>query len=232
MIDIRYHGAVVAFDLDDTLLRERDFCRSGFRHIIRRFLPEQEGKELFDEMNEALVNCGNPFNVFAERLYTPHLHGDDREKWVREIIEEYRDHRPEHLSFAEGASTLLDGLKKRGIKMALVTDGRSNTQRRKIEAMGLSEYMADDCIYISEEMGEDKLSPKSFIEIVRKFPEAREFYYIGNNERKDFMQPNLLGWNTIKVRRHPDDVHPDYVNPDPIGRPGTVVASLDEIKIE
>lgn len=228
MTDIYYHGPVVAFDLDDTLFPEREFCRSGFRHILQP-LPEERRKEIYSVMCKALESRENPFEPYADQLYNPVIHGADREAWLKSIIDEYRNHTPETLALEPDAAELLTTLKERGIRMALVTDGRSNTQRRKIDALCIKEFIPDENIYISEEIGEDKLSPKSFVEIVRKYPEASSFYYVGNNERKDFIQPNLLGWTTIKVSPRRDAVHPDFDNPEPIGKPHHVIDNFMQL---
>ena len=103
--------------------------------------------------------------------------------------------------------------------MALVTDGRSNTQRSKIKALKLDKYIPADNIYISEEQNADKTQPDSFQSIVRKYPEAKRFIYIGDNERKDFIMPNLLGWKTIKVVWNQDNVHPEYETTDILQAP-------------
>lgn len=228
MSDIYYHGPVVAFDLDDTLFPEREFCRSGFRHILQRVVEESR-EDIYKKMCKALKSRENPFEPYADHIYNPILHGADRESWLKSVIEEYRNHIPEALTLEPDAEELLHKLKESGVKMALVTDGRSNTQRRKIDALGLKQFIPEENLYISEEVGEDKLNPRSFGDIVRKYPEARAFYYVGNNEKKDFLQPNLLGWTTIKVSPRHDAVHPDYINPDPIGRPTYVVDDIREV---
>ncbi len=47
--DIYYHGPVVVFDLDDTLIRERDFCRSGFK-AIAGYLIDKYGEKRFEHL--------------------------------------------------------------------------------------------------------------------------------------------------------------------------------------
>ena len=189
----------MVFDLDDTLMRERDFCRSGFRAIerdlCRRFGPGYLGVAL--RMNSRLIRRENYFALLEEILQND----------VKEYLELYRTHRPERLDFAPGGRELLDALKEKGVVMALVTDGRSLTQRRKIEALGLDEYIPGYNIYISEERGADKTNPASFRDIVRRYPEARRFIYIGDNLRKDFIIPTLLGWETVLISRNSDNVH-------------------------
>lgn len=206
MADINYHGAVVVFDLDDTLFRERDFCRSGFRFLCnlhRETLSPYETEALLRKMDAELINRKNPFSPYEDTFNNKGLVGFD----IKKEIEIYRNHLPEMLEYSEGVEDVLKNLSSRGIRMALVTDGRSGTQRRKIEALGLDRFIAPDLILISEETGFDKHSRNNFAAVVRAFPEARSFFYIGDNPEKDFYQPNLMGWTTVQAPSHPDNVH-------------------------
>lgn len=227
--DFNYHGPVVAFDLDDTLFRERDFCRSGFRFLCNpeKYLVEgietypsgDKLNQLVSEMDEALCKRENPFVPFEE-FFTSLMSGETKESFdIKKHIEAYRNHKPENLDFAEGAEQVLKNLSDRGVAIALITDGRSGTQRRKIEALGLNRYIAPELIFISEETGFDKYSRQSFAQVVRKLPESRGFYYIGDNPLKDFNQANLMGWTTFQVPYHPDNVHPQCEPPSPLHSP-------------
>lgn len=230
MIDINYHGPVLVFDLDDTLFRERDYCRSGFRHILKNAEKTLEAvpDSLFEEMNDALTARLNPFDVY-ERTLKP-LYEAKGEEWkLDRHIALYRSHLPE-ISLVDGARELLDSLQAAGIKTGIVTDGRSLSQRNKIKALGLDVYMPDCNILISEETGCDKTSPEPFSHFVRQYPEARQFIYIGDNPAKDFFNPNLLGWTTVMVARHPDNVHPQALPDDSIYHPQITVESLRDIK--
>lgn len=226
--DFNYHGPVVVFDLDDTLMREREYVRSGFRLIeqdlIGRYGAAMLGVAL--RMNSRLIRRENYFDLLEEILTRFHRkHSGDStiaaaeaEKMAKDEVDRlvalYRNHQPESLSFAKGAEDVLRELQGRGVAMALVTDGRSATQRAKIRALGLESMIPLQNIYISEEKGVDKTAPDSFQEIVRSYPEAKGFIYVGDNEEKDFLMPNLLGWKTCKVSRNYDNVHAQAGNDD------------------
>lgn len=207
MADFNYHGEVVVYDLDDTLFRERDFCRSGFRFLeteIRKLVGEcPEG--LASKMNDRLIRRENPFEVF-ESLCRP-LIEETRIEWdLQKFISLYRSHYPDIQPIPEVMNQLIEQ-SERGIVTGIITDGRSITQRNKIKALGLDRYVAPQNILISEETGFDKTHPEPFIQFVRNYPEARKFTYIGDNPKKDFHHPRLLGWDTVCVPPHPDNVH-------------------------
>lgn len=213
---------VVVFDLDDTLFRERDFCRGGFRYLIDKYgWPVS----LFQEMDEELTNRRNPFNPLEKYLSENFPVAYD----IKDLVKEYRCHRPERLQTAPGMREVLAELKSRGVRLALITDGRSITQRNKIAALGLEEFFSPENIYISEETGFDKLSDHSFRMIQKGFPDAAAYYYVGDNQQKDFVVANGMGWITLKVPYNSDNVHPDIEHVDSDYSPKINLADNKEI---
>lgn len=236
MSEITYHGPVVAFDLDDTLFRERDYCRSGFRflcdpdrHMVsgaQPYPPKGELDSLYVRMDRELTARRNPFIPFEE-FFRPLVERNGEEWNLQAHIDTYRSHTPS-LTLDENVSETLESLATRGIRMALITDGRSLTQRRKIEALGLEKYFAPEMILISGETGHEKTDSKEmFARVVRHYPEAKSFQYVGNNPRKDFYFPNLMGWTTFQVPPHPDDVHPDIEPPTPLHAASVKLKNFD-----
>lgn len=237
-MDINYHGKVVAFDLDDTLLQERDFCRSGFvflcdparyRVVKTSSYPDSQTlQKLTKEMDEALTRRESPFTPF-ENIFKP-LALQAGEAWnLQDHITAYRNHRPDSLSFKPGILPVLKTLKDAGVRMALITDGRSITQRRKIETLGLEEFIPQELIFISEEQGATKESKQMFADVVRFFPEASGFFYVGDNLEKDFYHPNLLGWTTARVPYNSDNVHPDNEAPSPLHAPKIQLETIEQL---
>lgn len=228
MADISYHGPVVAFDLDDTLFRERDFCRSGFQFLCNPDLYRVSGVApypsretllaLSREMDGEISARRNPFVPF-ERLFRPLVEQGGGAWNLQGHIAAYRSHRPERLSFAADSLSLITALAEAGVRMALITDGRSVTQRRKIEALGLDRFISPNMILISGETGSDKHSRDMFVSVVREFPEASGFFYVGDNPLKDFYHPNLLGWKSVMVPYNPDNVHEQTEPPSPLHAP-------------
>lgn len=224
MADYNYHGPVVVFDLDDTLLREREFCRSGFRFLEEYvnnslgFIPDN----LFRYMNEALVRRESPFDVF-ETICRPLYESKGIKFELAHFINLYRSHTPLELSLIPGFEEVLDLLIKKGVKTGLITDGRSVTQRIKIKALNLERFICESNIWISEERGFTKETKEPFAAFVRKYPEASRFIYVGDNAQKDFYHANRLGWTTLQVPHHHDNVHPEVSEMKPLMTPDAVI---------
>jgi putative hydrolase of the HAD superfamily len=91
--------------------------------------------------------------------------------------------------------------------LVILTDGRSVTQRLKIEALGLTRFP----VYISEEFSSEKPSSERFLKIVCKF-ECNKYVYIADNPQKDFLAPNSLGWHTIGLRGDQRNIHSQNID--------------------
>lgn len=171
---------VVIFDLDDTLYPEMEFVRSAYRAVARRY-----GSHLLPPMLAAP---------------TPREAFDSTGLPIGELLELYRSHRPD-IRLPWQSLYVLHGLARSGHVLGLVTDGRSLTQRHKIEALGLARFMHLDLMIISEEIGAEKLSGEAFRIIMERTSGNGPYVYVGDNPEKDFVAPNRLGWLTVGYRR-------------------------------
>ena len=188
---------VVVFDLDDTLYPEKDYVRSGFRYLGQ--LVERLYHKPFDDLLQAAQQA-EAGDVLAHALRAAGL----PESLKEHLVLAYRYHTPT-LRLHEHALDLLERCRSRRCPLYLVTDGRSVTQRLKIEALGLRELF--DGIYISEEIGRGKPDPLAFQTIAARGGTG-PWVYVADNPAKDFVAPRALGWSTIGVRHTGHRVHP------------------------
>ena len=218
--DIAYMGAVIGFDLDDTLYKEVDFLRSGYRAVARLVTESQladaghsvDPEDLIGEMVQVWRDGGNAFDMLADRFYPADRYsGEDREAFIRKAIETYRFHAPE-IQLLPGVREMLEALKARGVRLVLITDGRSRSQRNKIRALDLDQFFAPEDILISEETGAEKRAIKPWQSVVRRYPNAAKFVYVGDNPAKDFTMPRRLGWVTLGVRDDGRNIHPQDIS--------------------
>ena len=100
-----------------------------------------------------------------------------------ELIDVYRTHKPS-ISYEKDVYEFLKGLRARGLKSAVITDGNSTTQRNKLKAVGAFDDF--DEIVITSEHGSDWVKPsvKAFLHIAQHFcVRPDEIVYIGDNVR-------------------------------------------------
>ena len=208
---------IICFDLDDTLYNEIDFLRSGFKVIAG--LLEEDWKPLMTQMFSLHRTGGDVFKYVAQRY----------DFSLEKQLEIYRYHMPEIEPFAGVRNLFKDIVSNKG-KITIITDGRSRTQRNKLEALGLDEWI--EKIIISEETGHEKPDAFNFKLVEDHFP-GHEYCYIGDNISKDFLVPNKLGWETICIMDNGRNIHFDYstAEVDTSYYPGNFVEKFNDLRV-
>ena len=155
-MDIRVDSdTVVVFDLDDTLYNEIDFLISAYKSIAKN-IDETKSKKIFSVMFSLYRNNQDVFK-YLTKVYPI-------EKKL--LLEIYREHIP-NIKLRSYIHNLFQEIHNKSGKLALLTDGRSSTQRNKLKALGLEDIF--DYISISQEIQAVKPSLKGFQLIESKF---------------------------------------------------------------
>ncbi len=120
---------------------------------------------------------------------------------IEDYLNVYRFHQPS-LMLSQDVKEVLKALKELGCELGVITDGREITQKQKIEALGLPEWICPDLVMINEDKKYFKPNHWNFdrmmLQCYEKYPNRDlAFYYVGNNPAKDFLAPNELGWTTV-----------------------------------
>lgn len=178
----------VIFDLDDTLYSEKEYVASGFRSVSDYFGGGYEDKlwQYFE--------AGKP--AIDELL--KELGRDNREMTALKV---YRSHKPK-IHLYDGVKEMLDKIRQKGIRIGIITDGRPEGQRNKIEALDL-EKMVDDIIITDELGGVQFRKPCDIafrIMANRWRINPADIVYVGDNIAKDFQAPQQFGMKTILFR--------------------------------
>ena len=187
---------VVVFDLDDTLYAESDYRKSGIVHV-KNFVAGLYGKNTYQcpLVLDDLIACDDFIGKIVDAYKLPSTIKDSL-LWI------YRTHKP-LIKIRPDVQKVIASLEMTCKSLIILTDGRSVTQRLKIEALGLNRLPA----YISEEFSSEKPSLDRFIMIENQFRNGN-YVYIGDNPQKDFLAPNSLGWKTIGLKGDIDNIHP------------------------
>lgn len=209
----------VVMDLDDTLYAEADFVRSGFAAVARMLAPVV-GADLLEPMWERFEAGQDAFGWAVERLADAGSGLD-----VGDLLDCYRTHRP-RIELGPGVLDFLHRARACGAGLGVVTDGRSRTQRNKIDALGIADLLDD--IVVSEEIGSEKPDPRNFAVFVDRHPGAR-FAFIGDNTTKDFVVPSRLGWHTVCVLDTGRHVHRQDLSATP--RPDDRIRTFADIEV-
>lgn len=195
----------VLFDLDDTLYPERSYVESGFRAVAQTLAATAEQQDaLVQHMFELFIE--NTVGVFDRLLgRVSDADGAGRTpRTVQELVEVYRRHAPKIQLYEDVIPTLKE-LRRQGIRLGIITDGRAEGQQAKLDALGLAE--AVDVVVLTDALGPGRMywkpHPRGFeIALSKLGVVPRRSVYVGDNPTKDFQAPAQLGMKTVRIHRH------------------------------
>ncbi len=178
----------VLFDLDDTLYSEKEYIKSGYK-AVSDYLGGG-----YERMLWGFFWMGKPaIDVLLKEI--------KREDEKEEAVKVYRSNKPE-IHLYDGVVEMLQELRSRGIKIGIITDGRPEGQKNKIDALGLKELVDD--IIITDELGGVQFRKPcdiAFRIIQNRWRlSAGEIVYVADNPIKDFQAPQKLGMKSIWFR--------------------------------
>jgi putative hydrolase of the HAD superfamily len=190
----------VVFDLDDTLILERDYIRSGFSIITKKISEDFQIDE--DDISKVMnyifkISSTNVFNSTLDFLGVCY-----RDSYIKELVNVYRNHHPK-IHLTNDSKYIIDYMVNKGYKLGIITDGYKETQRKKVEALNIINLF--DHIIITDELGREYWKPheRPYILMKEKLEvEFHEMIYIGDNVLKDFITAKKLGIKTIQVKRN------------------------------
>lgn len=189
---------MVMFDLDDTLYPEIDFVKSGFdavSPILSAWLGITREKAMELLWYEFQKDRCNIFNRILERYDLLDINK------VLFLVAVFRHHMPVISLFPDASATII-WLRKKGIKIAVLTDGYYFTQYQKVRALRLS-YLIDGIVF-TDILGRKhwKPDPRGFeMMLARMECPGHRTLYVGDNPLKDFYGARKAGLKTAQIKR-------------------------------
>ena len=185
----------LVLDLDDTLYKEYDYQTSGLKYVEEQVLElydvDLRGKLL--ELRDQGVN-----DIFLELTNILNIPSSIKDSFLMM----YRYHKPDIALTLVTKKFIESALHNFG-KVVILTDGRSVSQRLKLESLGLLKIP----VFISEEWNSTKPDNKRFVAIMERYTTCSNFCYVADNPSKDFVAPNALDWISICLKGDQNNIH-------------------------
>ncbi len=229
----------VFFDLDDTLHDDTAAYRRAAEQVAHDCAAERglDAKALL----AAYIEHAESFwkNLTAEHIGTPTV-GIRAAMWLAALRNcgvddvalaercgtSYNRYRKDHLKLWPGALELLVALRERGLKLALITNGFSETHREKLAVLELED--AFDEVFIADEVGMIKPDPRLFrlaCERLDATPETSAM--VGDRYDRDIRGAHAVGLYTVWINVRNESVPAGGPQPDKIVKSiGDVEAAL------
>ena len=214
--------SLVFFDADDTLF---DFTKSqeiAFRSSVSRFEIsyhtdslfseyKKSNKELWGELELGTISLEELRILRFKKIFEAHKINQDP------IIfgDYYMQKLSESTHLLPCALQICQFIKSQNIKIGLITNGYTETQKNRIKHSELFPYI--DSITISEEVGFRKPQPQIFELALNKHNgiKKHEVLMVGDNLNADILGANQFGFDTCWFHRaggNPkNDVNPKYI---------------------
>jgi len=212
----------IIFDLDGTLISEREYVLGCLKHA-GSYLERVYGTK------NAYENLKSLFEVKWERIFNRYL-GQEKipydEATIKTLIQIYRETDPEVVVYPDVVETL-EWLKGHGLMLALLTNGYGEIQKRKIEKSNLKQLF--DLIVIPDEYGREYWKPNTwgYDMVLHKFAmKPDEILAVGDMDH-DISAPKKLGMTGIYLKREDrlKDLSPEIC-------PDGIIHSLKQIEME
>ncbi|MBX3499632.1 MAG: HAD family hydrolase [Alphaproteobacteria bacterium] len=232
---MKHLPAAILFDLDDTIIRAYARPVEAWGRLLARYrdtLANGVPGADVDAVRDAIVASANAFwkdpleaarwridIAGARRLvvqggFARLGHRDD--DLAAEIADAFTEMRRAEYRLYPDAHDTLATLRQAGVKLALVTNGRGEVQRAKIERFDLARHF--DHIQIEGEFGRGKPEPDVYHHALGRLGcSAREAWMVGDNVEWEVVTPQRLGLRGIWYDPDGDglpegsDVRPDRI---------------------
>lgn len=197
----------ILFDLDDTILDTTDSASRVWRMTARHFadrigMPPEHIDTVLDRSRvwywaDPERNQAGRLNLHqARRDVTVHgfnALGIDDTDLAHRFADHYSDHRVGEMQPFPGAIETIEHFHDAGMPMALLTNGKGQTQRDKVTAFDLERYFR--VVLIEGEIGYGKPNPRVFaraLEACGNVP-ATAAWCVGDNLEWEVAAPQALG---------------------------------------
>lgn len=198
----------VVFDFDGTLASFTDADELCLKALYSQCRAKCSESEFIDQAVEeiikfhSLVSNGQIDALLMHEVRLKNLFKSFSLQWDDKYLRFYKELLISHTKPYKGVVELLTGIKKRGIKLGLISNAYDyEEQYERIKNSYLEKFF--DEIVISGEVGAAKPDPEIFkimLEKLNLLPE--ESVYIGDTEKYDIKGANNAGMHSILICRN------------------------------
>ena len=105
--------------------------------------------------------------------------------------------------------SILELAKKNNVKLGVITNGPSEHQWGKVDALGVEKWIPRENIIVSGDLGINKPDKRIFEVMQEKLQLGVEsLYYIGDSLENDIVGANNAGWKSIWINRYNKEYSP------------------------
>lgn len=186
----------VIFDLDGTLLDRDESVKMFINNQYNRKLAGQVPKEKYINRFIELDNRGY---TWKDKVYQQLIKEFEIKLTWEELLQDYLAEFNQHCVPFPNLINMLEDLKKRNLKLGMITNGRGKFQIDNIEALKIKKYF--DTILVSEWEGIKKPNPQIFKRASERLGVSpEESIFVGDHPENDVKAAQNVGMKAIWKR--------------------------------
>jgi putative hydrolase of the HAD superfamily len=183
------------FDLDDTLYSREQFVQSGFAAVADNLEREHALLAPWAMATLRHAHAHGQAGYELQALCADHGLTSGR---VPELVKVFRAHEPS-LDLAPAAAGVLARMRAEGWRLGILTNGLPDTQRAKVDALGL-ESQVDAVLYAEQHAPGGKPSRAAFDAALAALGVApAQSVFVGDDLVRDVHGARAAGLSTIRI---------------------------------
>ena len=205
----------LVFDVDDTLYEQIVPFENAFRSLFDididmekfyllsryysdvKFEASRNGEMTMDEYHiYRIQEAGKDLGVYLT------------DEQALNMQKEYKKNQ-QKLKMSDITVSILELAKKNNVKLGVITNGPSEHQWVKVDALGVEKWIPRENIIVSGDVGINKPDKRIFEVMQEKLQlDAESLFYIGDSLENDIVGANNAGWKSIWINRYNKEYSP------------------------
>lgn len=215
----------IIFDVDDTLYDQtQPFCRAFAKLWGKKYevnlealyrVSREYSNDIFDKVltKEISIDESGVYRIkMAMKDFGYHISDDEALKFQLA----YRNYQSE-IIMSNTMKQILDYCLSHHVTLGVLTNGLSEHQHKKIDGLHLNQWIKEDYLLVSDDIGVSKPDVKAFQILEEKMNlKKADTYFVGDSLTHDITGAKNAGWHAIWIDRRGNDLlaskqKPDYI---------------------
>ena len=199
----------LVFDVDDTLYEQIVPFKNAYRSLFdididmeKFYLLSRYYSDLkFEASRNGEMTMGE-YHIYRIQEAAKDLGVYLTDEQALSMQKEYKKNQ-QKLKMSDTTISILELAKENDVKLGIITNGPSEHQWAKIEALGVEKWIPRENIIVSGDLGINKPDVRIFDAMQEKLKlDFESLYYIGDSLENDILGANNAGWKSIWINRY------------------------------
>ena len=205
----------LVFDVDDTLYEQIVPFENAFRSLFDIDIDMEKfyllSRYYSDVKFEASRNgeiTMDEYHIYRIQEAAKDLGVFLTDEQALNMQKEYKKNQ-QKLKMSDITISILELAKKNNVKLGVITNGPSDHQWAKVNALGVEKWIPRENIIVSGDLGTNKPDVRIFDDMQEKLQlDTESLYYIGDSFENDIVGANNAGWKSIWINRYNKECSP------------------------